>query len=533
MILRILGILSLLVIITNQVTAQITEINFIGEEYIEIVSNTSINFSEFLVFDENGKNNSIVLYQNNNATMTIIAGSNFYGKYTNLNLSCNYYLTSGSQLSNGGLKSSGESISISNNTTKFSWNKTEEVSFQENQSLHFSNSTQFISNQSICSKSSLKVDSNNSIQNQTNSTMNQNICNNSFSIKIKEREITQKIEFDFDINYEENISINYWVENYEQEILKNPLMTENTNTKSYTPTKTNPIIIKAILNQNNCTYTNQSETFFYKYEEKQKEEQEEIQQEYEKESKLLIKSKEIIDQHMRLSIELYRGDTAKRVLNIYNNNKKLSSIEIPTKYGKVKSTIMIPLETGENSIVFQGIELDHELNHFIEKVEEETNLQVSEKIVIPKVSFFNLSIEENIVQRPFFSSGKLLISCTIYKNKTKVSDSFDLEIEGGFYIIENNLYVHKLTQDTIELKQTCKYKEENRKTFKYESVSFNYTKTQENDSFKLNDTQVEELEELKNKSLHIKSSNTHLKEKANLPIMGAMSLLIISMVLMW
>ena len=138
MILRILGILSLLVIITNQVTAQITEINFIGEEYIEIVSNTSINFSEFLVFDENGKNNSIVLYQNNNATMTIIAGSNFYEKYTNLNLSCNYYLTSGSQLSNGGLKSSGESISISNNTTKFSWNKTEEVSFQENQSLHFS-----------------------------------------------------------------------------------------------------------------------------------------------------------------------------------------------------------------------------------------------------------------------------------------------------------------------------------------------------------------------------------------------------------
>ena len=536
---------SLLIILSNSVIANISEINFIDEEYIEIISNESINFSNYLVFDENGKNNTISLVQNNNASMTIIAGSSFYQAYFNLSSSCNYYQTSGSQLSNGGLKSSGESIYLSSNTSNFSWNKTEDLFFNQGESLHFFNSSSFISNKSICSKSSLAVDlvnttnpnnqTNQNNQNNISNSTNQSLCNNSLIINLKKREITQKIEFDFDVKYEENISITYWVENYEQELLKNPLTTRNTNIKSYTPTKTSPIIIKAELSQNNCTYVNESETFFYKFEEEIDEiEADIVEKNQEKESQLLITSREIINDYMKLSIELYRGDTAKRVLNIFVNSKKQSSIEIPTKYSKVKTTLMIPLEHGENSIVLQGIELDQELNHlFDEELHEQKVLDEFDKIIFPDLKFFNISIDEKTIRRPFFSSGKILISCTIYRNKTKISNTFDLEIESGFHIIENVIDETKLIQNTTNLKQTCKFKKEHRSTFQYETSYFNVTKIPSlSQSLKGNFTHKNNTKK-ENESFHKVSSNTLVKSNASIPIFSAFSLLIVVMIVFW
>ncbi len=530
---------SLLVILSNSVIANISEINFIDEEYIEIISNESINFSNYLVFDENGKNNTISLVQNNNASMTIIAGSSFYQAYSNLSSSCNYYQTSGSQLSNGGLKSSGESIYLSSNTSNFSWNKTEDLFFNQGESLHFFNSSSFISNKSICSKSSLAVDlvntTNPNNQNNISNSTNQSLCNNSLIINLKKREITQKIEFDFDVKYEENISIKYWVENYEQELLKNPITTRNTNIKSYTPTKTSPIIIKAELSQNNCTYVNESETFFYKFEEEIDEiEADIVEKNQEKESQLLITSREIINDYMKLSIELYRGDTAKRVLNIFVNSKKQSSIEIPTKYSKVKTTLMIPLEHGENSIVLQGIELDQELNHlFDEELHEQKVLDEFDKIIFPDLKFFNISIDEKTIRRPFFSSGKILISCTIYRNKTKISNTFDLEIESGFHIIENVIDETKLIQNTTNLKQTCKFKKEHRSTFQYETSYFNVTKIPSlSQSLKGNFTHKNNTKK-ENESFHKVSSNTLVKSNASIPIFSAFSLLIVVMIVFW
>lgn len=537
---------SLLVILSNSVIANISEINFIDEEYIEIISNGSINFSNYLVFDENGKNNTISLVQNNNASMTIIAGSSFYQAYSNLSSSCNYYQTSGSQLSNGGLKSSGESLSLSSNTSNFSWNKTEDLFFNQGESLHFSNSSSFISNKSICSKSSLAIDlvnttnpnnqtNQNNQNNISNSTTNQSLCGNSLIINLKKREITQKIEFDFDVNYEENISIKYWVENYEQEVLKNPLTTRNTNIKSYTPTKTSPIIIKAELSQNNCTYVNESETFFYKFEEEPDEiEAEELEKNQEKESQLLITSREIINNYMKLSIELYRGDTAKRVLNIFVNSKKQSSIEIPTKYSKVKTTLMIPLEQGENSIVLQGIELDQELNHvFDEELHEQQVLDELDKITFPDLKFFNISIDKKTIRRPFFSSGKILISCTVYRNKTKISNTFDLEIESGFHIIENILDETKLIQNITELKQTCKFKKGHRTTFQYETSYFNVTKTPVLSQNLTGNFTHKNNTKKENESFHKVSSNTQVKSNASIPIFSAFSLLIVVMIVFW
>ena len=255
------------IVISTFSVLYISEINFIDNEYMELYSNETLNLSDFNIYDDNGfeKHNSLELLSQKNSSFILIAGSNFYETYDYSKLNCTLYKTSGTQLSNGGLKSQGEGINLSNNNTNFFWKKIKDYEFIQNTSLHFHNNSEFISNQSICSLSKVLVNQDNVIiQNQTNNTDISQIssCNNSFSISIKQREITQKAEFDFIIENKDNFSIQYWVEDYEGNSIKNKIITQNVNTKSYTPIKTSPLLIKAEMFQKNCSYIDEKEFFF-------------------------------------------------------------------------------------------------------------------------------------------------------------------------------------------------------------------------------------------------------------------------------
>jgi hypothetical protein len=553
-------LLSLLIILLCSVTLHhsqiyISEINFIDDEYLEIYSDEKIDFSNFTIHDDNGlsKNNTLTLIQNSSSNVYLFAGSSFINSNNLSNFNCTIYQTSGSQLSNGGLKQDGENIFLIDKTTNFFWNKTETLLFEQNQSLHFDNDTPFISSQSICSLSIPLVNQDNSTypstpQNNTNNTNSSNstsqtsMCNNTFSISIQPREITQKIEFDFHVNTLNNISIEYWVENYEQEILKNNLETQNTNTKSYTPTHTNPIVIQAILKQNNCTYSANKETFFYKYIEDDEEivsADEEIQELI---SYVTLLTRQEQNGFLELSFELYRGDTAKRTFYITNNNKQQHSIEIPNKYTKIKSKLRINLDNGENKILFSGIDILHELEHFYEH-EENQPLEDILNNDLPDIQFFAITQLGEDISKSFMTLKEIQIICNMYQKNTKVSNEVSKIFESGFYTINHIINTSKLrveeNQSNIELKQTCKYKSPNLKSYKYETSYFNYSFLKEVNQESLN---VEFSSFEKNRTFEISEKETEisyystqktLREKANLPIMGAMSALLIGFLVLW
>ena len=287
--------------------------------------------------------------------------------------------------------------------------------------------------------------------------------------------------------------------------------------------------------------------FFYKYvEEILSYDGEGKIEDQEIESNIVINSIKEQSGFLEVTFELYRGDTNKRTVYILNNNKQQHSIEIPTKYTKIKSKLLIQLQPGENTLTFSGIDIEKELTHFSEKeklVIQDTSL---EKSPIKEIHFFNITLKNLQVIRPLYTSTKLNLTCNVYQKNTKIAGEYVSQINSDFYIVEQKINQSKIkkeiNQTIVELKHSCKYKPTHLKSYSYASIFFNLSL--ENNTIKILENKfISTIDHIQtNQTLHLEkneekiqyhSEQKKFKENSNLPLLGAMSMLLIGFVLIW
>ncbi len=264
---KILFVLTFVFLI-NQVYSetQISQISFINTEFIEFKTNFSFNFSSIIFFDEAGinKSNKLTLIKNNSNFNYLIVGNNFLKIYNLSNLNYSIFKTNKSGLGYRGLKNSGENITIYFNSTKnLTWIKKEDLSFKENQTLQFNN---------VINKFEIKNITFNYFNFSNNKIKFNNISKKNFSFKIitpKEIFINEKIKFSFETNLS-NYTIEYFIEDYFQNIFKLKRNTTNLNQKSFTPKKESKLyLIKVNLYQNEIYLSSFKKQINYIYNPKQ------------------------------------------------------------------------------------------------------------------------------------------------------------------------------------------------------------------------------------------------------------------------
>ena len=220
-----------------------------------------------MFFDDNGdeRNNTLSLFSQKNSFFYLIVGKKFIENNNLSQLNCSIYVADKSQVSNGGLKSSGEDVLIQNilNDMNETINLSfclgnDEYEFEEYQSLNYNQSLNkyYISNMSVCDSNYPLV----IFQNDTNqSQLEQNMID--FRVEIENFLVFDRVEFDFETKVS-NFTIEYWIEDYAGNILKSKRNTTNLNTKSWTPKGiTNMFTVKANLYFKNYTISNSSDFF--------------------------------------------------------------------------------------------------------------------------------------------------------------------------------------------------------------------------------------------------------------------------------
>lgn len=469
---RILIYIIFLILFSNFIYSQtyINEINFINDEFVELYSNTQLNLSNNKIFDENGAskfNTLSLLKTKNDSNFYLIVGTNFASNNDLSNLNCTIYTTDKSQISNGGLVSSGENLTIQiTNTTNISWIKTQDYIFQTGQSLNFnsSNNNFFISKSSPCLEKSLEE-----ISNLTKT------CNYQFKIIPKKDVFENKIEYEFETNAT-NFEIDYWIEDYDNNIIKNKQTTTNNNKKSYTPKIDYSQIfnLNAILKKDDCQIETSKYVFFYS-----KNQEEVITKIENQNSNSQIK---IINQDSLVNLltnelryQIYRGDTLKRTIYFYLNSKIVHSIEID-KYSDVKGKIELNLLPGENNIIIKGLDEEETLTIFNK---QKSNNLATKEIPSKEKQYFNItnfSINNSLISFNINSNiDNLTQICYINYIKTKVSNVANSSLINLTLQINDSQLYEKSQTKTNSLTLTCKYKKAELKTYNYYSQDFNYT----------------------------------------------------------
>lgn len=584
----------------------ISEINFVDEEFVEIYSNQTLNLTHKLFFDNAGKNNSnnLSLIQNKDSLFYLIVGDNFLSKYNYSLFNCSIYYSGKSELGYRNLKNSGENITlILNKSTNISWIKTQDLFFQENQTLNyiFEDDSYSIVDMSICNFPKVEninpnIDENLNQSNQNNTQENKDEDQTiektkpdvDFQIILDKQIFENKIEFKFQTNVSDYI-IEYWIEDYESNIVKNKYNTTNTNKKSYTPKQEIQIYkIFANLYYQNYTYQDNKSIFFYYFKETAQEienssnnchfeidlksddffeekikysfiipkNDENFTIEYwiEDLDEKIIKDKknstnkntktytpetfsnifnikanyyskycntntsklaffykkyepEILNQSKEeylnplietisyinisnqeelrnstsniLKYEIYKGDTLKRSVYFYLNGKKISSIEL-NKFSKIKGQIELKFDRLINELKIEGLDknvsliiISNEYNiENIDNLESKTKIENSEFIIynlsqnLSKISFNVNSTIENLDADCYINFVKTKISQTINLSNSNLQ-KLELEINDTKLISKNN-------QNNYTLKLSCKYKKEELKTYNYENLEFIY-----------------------------------------------------------
>lgn len=243
----------------------ISEINFLDNEFVELYSNTTLNLTNTLFFDDAGINqsNTLSLIQNKNSSFYLIVGENFLNTYNFSNLNCSIYFTQKSELGYRNLKNSAENITlILNESLNLSFIKTDDLNFGENQTLNYNyyTKTYFITNRTLCALPPLNQ------TNLSNISIKKIKPNIDFQIILNKQIFENKIQFKFQTNAT-NYTIEYWIEDYQGNIVKSKYNTTNSNTKSYTPSKQIQIYtIFATLYFQNYTYIDTKTITFYYFE---------------------------------------------------------------------------------------------------------------------------------------------------------------------------------------------------------------------------------------------------------------------------
>lgn len=488
-------------------SSYISEISFVGDEYVEIYSDSFLNLSNTVVIDESLKNNSLELLRYiNNSDYYLIVGNNFVKNYENIDLlNCTIYKTDKSQVSNGGLKSSGESFSIGNLSFNLS---DKDYSFENFESLNLINNSWIKSSKSICD---VNLMLNTSLELLPDEKLNENTsCGNyNLDIIVKDDIFEDKLEFKFSTNYSSgNYFLNYWIEDFKGNVVKNLRNTTSLNWKYYTPKGSTQILkIFGELKYSNCTINSEKYVYYYSnyvktntivktQKSKVSSDEDLVKESY---VKLLNINSLVNGSESYLSYEIYRGDSRKSVVNFYLNSKiilkqkldlyenlsgrlyidnsdfeydylKVIGLDVDKKYNFTN------YQKNNNSIIY----IDQSNNSYVDILDTQKSLNI-----LKSVKFLNLTKKVNqFYEIKDFKSdfgnvyfninsniNNLDSHCYISKVRTKVSDV--VNVSTGEVTIKLN--VNKLS-NFENLKLYCKYKKYGLKSYNYKSHEFNFSK---------------------------------------------------------
>ena len=513
-------LIFLILILANVGTAnsvQMTEIVFDGSEFVELYSKESINLSGAKVYDETYSktryNKIELLYENKSSNTYLIFGSSFYNKYNISNLDCNLYMTDKSQVSNGGLKSKGESFEIYMlNNKSIIYNHSKDISYEENESLNVINNSKQIASPClyIFNNTNQEVEDsvNNSIQindsfesNITNISNNHSTFNNSlnisknnttiiddeyydfciernFNLTLDKSLTMDNIEIIFDLdNSINNYSIEYWVEDFEENIVKNKLNTTNTNPKSFTPNSDFPNIYNVIseLSFGSCELE-QNQTFFYytkpKKQSKVDSKDTSTKNKCDESSYIKINNKDELYYLNTdyLDFTVQKGCiTRKSKFEIRHNTKPIFEFNLD-KEQKISKRIKLNITPKTNIISFEGLDLDNKF-YFGDFKKEESLEDKTDKELI---EIRDIKIKQETVFFSILANFNYSGSCILMKDRSFYSNSTNISNQDLLYSLE--LQKNKLKNKTKELRINCRYKEEDNKSYEYFREFFNYSK---------------------------------------------------------
>ena len=338
-----------------------------------------------------------------------------------------------------------------------------------------------------------------------NSTIINEDCDFLFETQIMHNISKSTIYYKFKTNAT-NYTITYWIEDYLGNVAKEPLETTNTNQKQFTPKAlTNIFYIKSKLLTSSCTLNSSKMAIFYSpdtygpktIKTEPKESATKVSNQ-ETTSKIeIININDIISQKTsELAYEIYRGDTNKRVVYIFLNNKKIGSAELP-KYTNLKGRILLNPENGANNLTITGIDSTEQLIFHINKTLSET---VEKNVETPKkqsgfhISGYSVS-NSTLLFELQFPDYEITSECYITYIRTKMSETLNHEKfknKTTFSLTINNTKL-KQKQELAEypLQLICRYKKPQNANYAYESAYFNYTINDEKDvSAKVNMSQI-------------------------------------------
>ena len=486
----------------------ISEISFTEPEYIEVFTTEPI---EFNVSDIEFRDNNLRTFTLNktqeSSNYHLFISKNFRERYTDFsNLNCTIYENSNMNL---GLLNSGESfnLTLGENLT-LNYTQTQNLDWPEdknNYSLHFFNNTDEILLKTPCAPQPPREEpsqedetqnpDDNTNQNQppqdTNTTK-VNCSNFSFEITTKKTFFHSTIEWKFKTNLTGNSTLEYWVEDYKENIVKPKLKTNLTDVKrsktisrTYTPKFSSEFILKGILKNKNCTFrTNKSVAFF--------KEQNQGSSKSRSSSIEILNKEEIKNRETQImEVEISKGDTSKYVIHTYADNKKINTIEMRTKNSKVKAKILIPENTRKVKVEGLGENVEIELSQIqqqnipqedTEEPTQETTPKTQRNETTKRGEFFKI---KNIKLNQTLLDAELLIEEEVKEGECKIL----LSIKQVSKVTENFTTSKNITltidtqklpenQTKIQLKLNCKYKKFGRKSFTYKGELFNFSKPQ-------------------------------------------------------
>jgi len=570
----------------------ITQVNYLEPEFIQIYSDKKINLNTSFFYDSSGSNKSEKLYllKNQNNSKNYIIISNRFSNYFNITkINASIYTNKKNNLGYYGLKNSGENIFIKNIApinikSNNNINKTNNLklnlslilnksfSFNINYSLHQNlssnsfkiakitipyknNNIKFKNNLTYTNVSKKNNTSNiNTSFNQNNSVRN-NQTNFYFNISTKSNIYFKNniINYEFKTNIK-NITIEYWIEDDQKNIIKKKRNTTKLTSKQLTIKKEYPFkfIIKANIYKNSKIFlSNITKQLFYytkinisnsinKYSHQNNlNDLNNLNQNFDNINissyiKILNLNQFYNKTNNYLYFEIYRNSTQKRTINFYLNSKKISTIELE-KNSKIKYklpsytlNINISQNSSNNYLKITGLDksLKFNLNYLnnisnnkynlnLNQEQIKNNTKLKQFFLIQNFTFnkpnLNFTIDSNI--------QNLTYVCYVLNKKKKVSALFsgyssNILIKNSFKINQTkiNQYKYKNTSK-LELKFLCKYKKLQNKNYLYTSRLFNIT---------LNSYNISNLNAIKNNDNN--NNNNFSSNNLNLSILTKINL---------
>lgn len=401
---------------------QMSEINFRGDEFVEIIlENNSIinsfNESYFIVDNNEEKNNTFSQIQSkNNSKMILIGGKNFIdANEDNISqLNCSVYETSNSQVGFGGLSKYGEAFTIyfdSNLSIKY--NDEYEIPDDGGDSLHFNSSTQFIAPNSPCEFNEFQNFNSNSDSNSTNfnntvsinnfnqstnstssnesynSTNNQENIKSNCELNLDVDDIIEDSKIQFTFTGNTSLGVTYFIEDGAGNVVRSPFTSSTASSKSYTPRKNGKFIVFGEINDENCgeeIKVNKS-TFFYNSQLDKEENNDDSDSSssssnprVERDTYInILQAVQISPNQIKLMVDVSRGDSRSYRMKINVNDEEVAQYDVG-KYGNFDFEIPLTLEVGKNTIEVTGFGEEDKIDITIDEIESNMDEEMENRI---------------------------------------------------------------------------------------------------------------------------------------------------------